>query len=60
MHGLRNGKDVEMITLTVLSIGLALFTAQVLHQAYRRAYRRESRGFAFQRVENVYPKYRHE
>lgn len=47
-----------MITLTVLSIGLAIFTAQVLHQAYRRAYRRESQAFAFARVENVYPKFK--
>lgn len=47
-----------MITLTFALIGLAIFTAQVLHQAYRRAYRRESQAFSFARVENVYPKYK--
>lgn len=38
---------------------LAIFTAQVLSTGLRNTYRRESRGFAFQRTENVYPKYRH-
>lgn len=47
-----------LIGITFAAIMLAIFTAQVLHQAYRRAYRRESRGFAFARVENVYPKFK--
>lgn len=49
-----------MITLAFVATGLAIFTAQVLSTGLRNYYRRESRGFAFQRVENVYPKYRHE
>lgn len=47
-----------LIGLSFAAIMLSLFTAQVLHQAYRRAYRRESQAFAFARVENVYPKYK--
>lgn len=47
-----------LVGASFAAIMLALFTAQVLHQAYRRAYRRESRDFAFQRVENVYPKFK--
>lgn len=49
-----------MITLAFVATGLAIFTAQVLSTGLRNHYRRESRGFAFARVENVYPKYRHE
>lgn len=47
-----------MITLAFVATGLAIFTAQVLSTGLRNTYRRESRGFAFQRVENVYPKFK--